>query len=371
MNIKPEVVSRLRLHLTNILGTGASQLVSSLLPAIERCSNFKVEQVFLPDQGHLSTYRFMSNETTNTVYRRWLPNSVSRFLECTVLGHKFDGKSPLFVLGDIPLPCRGPQTVFVQTPHIIRPIENLKPTFELKYMILRGVFKLNQNRARSFIVQTDVMRQELERSYPKVNGKVHVIPQPVPNWLLKSGLVRREREASASRKLCLIYPAAGYKHKNHALLSRITPDIEWNIDSLILTLESASNPAPKIPWVRCVGFLAPEEMINLYSKADALLFLSKKESYGFPLIEAMFIGLPIICPDLPYARTLCKDQAIYFDPDEPGSLHQAVAKLRKNFDEGWWPNWQNCLTNIPADWDAVARRVLTVVCGEELDVVES
>ena len=35
---------------------------------------------------------------------------------------------------------------------------------------------------------------------------------------------------------------------------------------------------------------------------DALLFLSTDESYGFPLIEAMFVGLPIICPDLPYAR---------------------------------------------------------------------
>ena len=30
-----------------------------------------------------------------------------------------------------------------------------------------------------------------------------------------------------------------------------------------------------------------------------LCYLSKEESFGFPLIEAMYLGLPIVCPDLP------------------------------------------------------------------------
>ena len=48
--------------------------------------------------------------------------------------------------------------------------------------------------------------------------------------------------------------------------------------------------------------------------ADALLFLSEKD-FGFPLIEAMYLGLPIVCPDLPFARALWND-AIYFDPND-------------------------------------------------------
>jgi glycosyltransferase involved in cell wall biosynthesis len=104
-------------------------------------------------------------------------------------------------------------------------------------------------------------------------------------------------------------------------------------------------------------------MITSYSQVDALLFLSKDESYGFPLIEAMFVGLPIVCPDLPYARTLCGDHAFYFNPDQPESLRQALLALQLQLKKGWWPDWQDRLANIPPDWDTVARKMLAVACG--------
>ena len=364
MNYSNNVSSNLRLHLTNIIGTGACQLVESLLPAIERISKAKIERIELPDRGNLSVYQNVNNETIIRVYRRWLPNAVSRFLECTILANKFNGQSPLFVLGDVPLRCISPQTVFVQTPNLIKPITLAKEAFDLKYKILRGLFELNLDRVQSVIVQTEVMRRELERSYPKAIGRVHVIPQPVPEWLLNSGLVRTGRVSTGNRRLKILYPAASYPHKNHSLLSLIDPNIDWNIESFTLTLDPSINPAPQIPWVRCVGFQSPEAMVQLYSNADALVFLSKKESYGFPLIEAMFVGLPIICPDLPYARVLCGDEAIYFNPDQLGSLKCAVAELNLKLDKGWWPNWNNCLKNIPADWDEVAKRMLAVIFGD-------
>jgi glycosyltransferase involved in cell wall biosynthesis len=103
-------------------------------------------------------------------------------------------------------------------------------------------------------------------------------------------------------------------------------------------------------------------MIDAYSKIDAVLFLSKTESYGFPLVEAMFVGLPIVCPDLPYAHTLCGDQAIYFDPDQPDSLREALFRLHSFLEEGWWPDWRERMSRIPKDWQTVARRFLEVAC---------
>jgi glycosyltransferase involved in cell wall biosynthesis len=94
---------------------------------------------------------------------------------------------------------------------------------------------------------------------------------------------------------------------------------------------------------------------------DALLFLSKKESYGFPLLEAMFVGLPIVCPDRPYARIICGDQAIYFDPDEPDSLLIALLNLKKKLADGWWPDWSEQLMPIPKDWKEVARKMMNIV----------
>jgi glycosyltransferase involved in cell wall biosynthesis len=95
--------------------------------------------------------------------------------------------------------------------------------------------------------------------------------------------------------------------------------------------------------------------------ASLLLFLSESESYGFPLIEAMYVGLPIVCADFPYARNLCGDEAIYFDSNDISSLKKAVAHLRKKIDDGWWPNWSSQLKNLPESWDDVAREFFLVM----------
>lgn len=354
---------KLRLHLTNVTGTGATQLLLSLLPAIESEASVLVERVELPSKGKLSGYRSLGVHTVCQVYSRSLPNFLSRILECTLFASKFDGDTPLLVLGDMPLRCRGRQTVFVQTPHLIGGKAKWRIRY-LKYVLARALFRLNLSYVRSFIVQTDVMRLELERSYPAATGRVYVIPQPVPAWLLKSGLNRQGRHIGRENKsLSLIYPAADYPHKNHALLSRIDQDVEWPVESLLITLTGKLNPSPQLAWVNCSGLQSSDQMIEAYSKVDALLFLSKEESYGFPLVEAMFVGLPIICPDRPYAHILCGKQAIYFDPDSPNSLLHAVTNLKKKLDEGWWPDWQEQLKDIPKDWQTVARKMIEVAVG--------
>lgn len=352
-----------RLHLTNVAGAGASQLLQSLLPALECDQGVIVERIELPDRGKLSAYRSSSKITVTEVYRRRLPNGLSRLLECTWLAGRFDGDTPLLVLGDLPLRCCGPQTVFVQTPNLLKPAHIRLDGDGIKYWISRTLLRLGVDRVCAFIVQTDVMRDALERSYPSVTGRVHVIAQPVPSWLLNSGLRRQARVLPVKQELNLIYPAAGYPHKNHALLSRLNHQFGWPVEKLVLTLDASDNPAPLLPWVQCCGFLSPQAMIDAYSQVDALLFLSKEESYGFPLVEAMYVGLPIVCPDLAYAHTLCGDQAIYFDPDKPQSLLQALTILKSKLDQGWWPDWQERLVNIPPDWETVARKMLEVTCA--------
>ena len=354
-----------RLHLTNVAGTGASQLMQSLLPELERDPGVVVERIELPDRGKLADYRSSSPNTVAEVYRRRLPNALSRALECTWLASRFDGESPLLVLGDLPLRCRAPQTVFVQTSHLLKPARMRLNSNGIKYFISRTLFRMNMDRVRAFIVQTDVMRVALVRSYPSLAGRVHVVAQPVPAWLLNSGLQRRSRVRTSGQMMNLIYPAAGYHHKNHALLSRIDVQDDWPVEQLILTLDSSAHPAPGLSWVQCYGFLSPQEMIKAYSQVDALLFLSKDESYGFPLVEAMHIGLPVVCPDLPYAHSLCGDQAIYFDPDSSRSLLDALNKLKNKLDQGWWPCWAGQMESIPKNWETVARQMLAVATGQK------
>lgn len=356
----------LRLHLTNVTGAGATQLLLSLLPALER-SGVKVAEIHLPDHGGLSTYIKAPGTGLAKHYRRHLPNALSRLLECMVFARCFDGEVPLLVLGDLPLRCRAPQTLFVQTPHLCRPGRFSWSLGGLKFVAARLVFRLNARYVNAFIVQTSVMRDALSASYPTIANRVHIIAQPVPNWLLDISPCRRELIDAPRAKLKLIYPAAYYPHKNHRLLGAITPNLALSlpIERLTLTISTDRHPAVNVPWIRCVGFLNSAEMIAAYHDADGVLFLSTDESYGFPLVEAMFMGLPIVCPDLPYAHTLCSDGAIYFDPNSIASLCQAIGTLHIRLATGWAPDWSEQLAAIPKDWDAVASAMIEVACNVE------
>ena len=227
-------------------------------------------------------------------------------------------------------------------------------------MIARLIFRLNLSRVNAFIVQSNIMKEGLEASYPSIKGKVHVVAQPVPIWLLNSGIKRVARFINDKSNLKLIYPSLGYSHKNHKLLSKIIPDLDFPISDIILTLDKHSNPASHFTWIKCVGFLTSQELKKIYSTVDSLIFLSKEESYGFPLVEAMFVGIPIICPDLPYARNLCGDKAIYFDPDSPESLILAIRRLKKMLDRGWWPTWDSQMKNIPSNWKITAAKIIEI-----------
>jgi glycosyltransferase involved in cell wall biosynthesis len=209
-----------------------------------------------------------------------------------------------------------------------------------------------------FIVQTEAMKSSLIDSYPEIRARIHVIAQPAPSWLIRAQLKRMNFYNGTELGLRLFYPAASYPHKNHRILSEINQLAIWPISEVILTISDNLNPNPSVPWIRCVDKLQPDAVLDVYRTADALLFLSLSESFGFPLVEAMWIGLPIICPDLPYARTLCGEQAIYFDPHNVDSLHAAIAELSKRRDFGWWPDWSTNLEKLPRDWQEVADAML-------------
>ena len=48
-------------------------------------------------------------------------------------------------------------------------------------------------------------------------------------------------------------------------------------------------------------------MVSMYERSDALIFPSKAETLGLPLIEAKALDLRIIAIDLPHVRSVLKD----------------------------------------------------------------
>ena len=144
-----------RLHLTNIVGLGAVRLLQSLLPPLVRQNDCKLEKVYLPTGSMSLDFSLFDDETTIAYYKRYLPNAISRFLECTLFGYKFSGSTPLLVLGDIPIKCNSKQTVFVQNTLLIHGVKTGRRLGAIKYLIARWLFMRNLQYVDNFIVQTD------------------------------------------------------------------------------------------------------------------------------------------------------------------------------------------------------------------------
>lgn len=358
-------VPRLRLHLTNVTGLGAVQLVSSLLPAFETLERVTIDEIYVPATGALASYRRRSPGPAPSHYRRHLPNAVSRVLECTAFGSQFDGATPLLVLGDVPIRAKCRQTVFVQTPLITCPGGKPPDGDETKYRVARALLRTNVQRVSAFIVQTTAMAEALLATYRDVAGKVHVVQQPVPTWM---AAVRDSRRGPATKRgtpMRLVYPAFDTPRKNHALMVQVRPDdaSAWPVERMTFTIPPERNPNPALSWLECVGLQSSDGVLRLYESADALVYLSLGESYGFPLVEAMWVGLPIVSADRPYARALCGPEAIYFEPTDAHSLKNALIVLRQRLDSGWWPSWCDRLAALPSSWTGVAESMAQIACG--------
>ena len=73
-------------------------------------------------------------------------------------------------------------------------------------------------------------------------------------------------------------------------------------------------------YLRPVGAQYGADLRQLYEEVDACVFASFCESFGHPLVEALALDKPLICADLPYAREICGDSALYIDPNRPEDL---------------------------------------------------
>lgn len=79
--------------------------------------------------------------------------------------------------------------------------------------------------------------------------------------------------------------------------------------------------------------VADEKMSELYKNSVGLLFLSKGEGYGLPLIEAAHYGTAIICSDIPVFKEVAGDFATYTDIKNSKNVADSIYK--------WWEQFQN------------------------------
>src|SRR5262249_6237123 len=80
------------------------------------------------------------------------------------------------------------------------------------------------------------------------------------------------------------------------------------------------QPALNGPGVPRLGFLSHEELARWYRGAAVVVYPSRFEGFGMPVVEAMASGVPVVASSHPSLDEACGDAAVRADPDSPEAL---------------------------------------------------
>jgi len=168
----------------------------------------------------------------------------------------------------------------------------------------------------------------------------------------------------------LYYPAASWPHKNHvALLEalRLLLDRGRFDGDLVLSglareghgeVEQAIARLRLTERVRLLGHVPGGELPALYGSAEALVFPSRFEGFGLPVLEAMACGCPVACSDTTSLPEVAGGAALLFDPGAPEDIAARVGDLLD--DGGLRQRLRAAGLRRAADfgWDRVARETV-------------
>ena len=79
--------------------------------------------------------------------------------------------------------------------------------------------------------------------------------------------------------------------------------------------------------VHFVGFAAPEDVPLWYAAAEAMVFPSLYEGFGFPIVEAMACGTPVLSSTASCLPEAAGQAAEMFDPIDIDALAQAMLRI--------------------------------------------
>jgi glycosyltransferase involved in cell wall biosynthesis len=95
----------------------------------------------------------------------------------------------------------------------------------------------------------------------------------------------------------------------------------WQAEEVFAALDGDPQLRARVSEVnRC----SDDRLAELFASARALLFPSKAEGFGLPLVEALSAGLPVIASDLPVFREIGCGIPLLLDPDDSAAWEAAI-----------------------------------------------
>jgi alpha-1,3-rhamnosyl/mannosyltransferase len=156
----------------------------------------------------------------------------------------------------------------------------------------------------------------------------------------------RKRHGLAERSFVLCVGAADWR-KNHenmlaavAIARQRSPDLDlalaWaaRLDfSDQLTIRKRALEVGLLDALLLLGYVPDEELAALYRGAVAQLFVSRAEGFGYPVVEAMACGCPVVTSDRSSTAEIAADAALLVNPEDPEAIAEAILRLADSREE--------------------------------------
>lgn len=247
-------------------------------------------------------------------------------------------KSILIMANYCPVKCYGRKIVLMRHSYLVDDniYHNASPRIKIVEIIRRVLFTLTLRSTDVLIVQSEYMKKLFLEKYRFERSKVKVLTNPVGDSLKE---ISKYRNRNCPREKIILYASRYYPHKNHSFITTLaqcySTELRGKNIKFFITIDTNSDKdATRFlnsiinehlgDIVVNVGLLPQEQLVEYYLTSTLLFFPSKTESFGNPIVEAMTLGLPIVVPNLDYARILCEDCAMYYKHDD---IHDAYNKL--------------------------------------------
>lgn len=206
--------------------------------------------------------------------------------------------------------------------------------------------------------------------------------------IIPNGISARFRKlgADASRELrhglggggrfAVLHVSSGNPYKNNAGVLRVVAELRRaGLDAALTRVGRPLNPDERVlarelgveTQVMECGFVSDERLVELYNACDVLLFPSYWEGFGWPALEAMACGLPVVTSDCPALAELVGDAGLRASPDDIGGLAGHVGTIlesqalsrelrRRGFERAAQYGWDRAVGAYARVYEAVASR---------------